>query len=119
MLANGLIMRYASQGIVSTSNPSPWLHPLWRQYALAFGAFVIVSVLNLCVQGWLGYQAIALIYLFSVGIIALFLNHGASFFCTLLTAACWNYFFAPPAFAFNISDTYDNMMLITYFVVTL
>jgi two-component system sensor histidine kinase KdpD len=73
----------------------------------------------LCIQNWIGYQAIALIYLLSIVLLALFISRGPIFFGTVLTAAGWNFFFAPPAFAFNISDTYDNMMLLTYFVVTL
>ncbi len=89
------------------------------QYALALIVFIIVSLFNFWVKRWLGYQAIALIYLLSVVLLALFINRGATFFGTILTAAGWNYIFAPPFFAFNISDTYDNMMLLTYFVVTL
>ncbi len=95
------------------------LLPIWRQYVLAFGVFVLVTVFSFLVQRWIGYQAIALIYLLSVVLLALFINRGATLFGTVLTAAGWNFFFAPPAFAFNISDTYDNMMLLTYFVVTL
>jgi two-component system, OmpR family, sensor histidine kinase KdpD len=91
----------------------------WRQYAAAFITFIIISSLNLLLQKWIGYQAIALVYLLSVVLLALYLNRGPIFFGTVLTAGGWNYFFAPPAFAFNISDTYDNMMLLTYFVVTL
>lgn len=91
----------------------------WKQYALAFLVFVAVSIFSFWVKRWIGHQAIALIYLLSVVLLALFINQGATFFGTVLTAAGWNYIFAPPAFAFNISDTYDNMMLITYFVVTL
>ncbi len=105
--------------MMNTSSAFLWLKPAWRQYALAFAVFVVVSVFNLWLQNWIGYQAIALVYLLAVVIIALFIDRGPTIFCTVLTAAGWNYFFAPPPFAFNISDTYDNMMLIAYFVVTL
>jgi K+-sensing histidine kinase KdpD len=95
------------------------LLPVWRQYVLAFGVFALVTFLSFWMQKWCGYQAIALIYLLGVVLLALVVNRGATLFGTLLTAAGWNFFFAPPAFAFNISDTYDNMMLLSYFVVTL
>ncbi|HTJ00745.1 MAG TPA: ATP-binding protein [Dongiaceae bacterium] len=92
----------------------------WRQYLLAFLTFVAASMLNLLLlERWLGYQAIALVYLLSVVVVSLFIGRGPILLGTLLTAAGWNYFFAPPRFAFNIYDTYDNMMLATYFVVTL
>jgi len=95
------------------------LRPPWRQYVLAFVVFALVTALNFLIQTWVGYQAIALVYLLSVVLLALFINRGATLLGTFLTAAGWNFFFAPPAFAFNISDAYDNMMLLTYFVVTL
>ncbi len=108
---------------VRTLNPlgsiSISLLPVWRQYVFAFGVFGVVTFFSFWMQKWCGYQAIALVYLFSVVLLAMVVNRGATLFGTLLTAAGWNFFFAPPAFAFNISDTYDNMMLLTYFVVTL
>jgi len=91
----------------------------WRQYALAAASVIGVSLLNWWLQHWIGYQAIALVYLLSIVLLALFLDRGPIFSATILTAVCWNFFFAPPVFAFNISDTYDNMMLATYFVVAL
>lgn len=91
----------------------------WRQYTLAFAVFALVSLLNLWLHRWIGYQAIALVYLLSVVLLALLVNRAPVVFGTILTATAWNYFFAPPRFAFNISDFYDNMMLVTYFVVTL
>ncbi len=93
--------------------------PGWRQYVLAVLVFAAVSGVNFILQKWLGYQALALVYLLSVVLLALVINRGPILFGTLLTAAGWNYFFAPPVFAFNISDPYDNTMLVTYFVVTL
>ena len=101
------------------SGVSASLEAPWRQYVLASLVFAATTLLSFYMQEWVGYQAIALIYLLSVVLLALFINRGATFFGTVLTAAGWNFFFAPPAFAFNISDTYDNMMLLTYFVVTL
>jgi two-component system sensor histidine kinase KdpD len=92
--------------------------PLWRQYVLAFAVFLVVSLVNLVLLHWIGYQAIALVYLLAIVLLALFVSRGPIIFGTALTAAGWNFFFAPPVFAFNVWDTYDNMMLITYFVVT-
>lgn len=91
----------------------------WPQYILAFAVFALVSLLNLWLNHWIGYQAIALVYLLSVVLLALLVNRAPVVFGTILTAVAWNYFFAPPRFAFNISDFYDNMMLVVYFVVTL
>jgi len=109
----------AVSGTFSKTLAAPKGLSSWQQYALALVVFVAVSLLNFWLQKWIGYQAIALVYLLSVVLLALFINRGATLLGTVLTAAGWNYIFAPPPFAFNVSDTYDNMMLLTYFVVTL
>lgn len=95
------------------------LVPAWRQYALAFATFVAVSVLNLRLHDWIGHQAIALVYLLSVVLIALVVNRGAIFFGAILTAIGWSFLHAPPRFSFQIEGFYDKMMLATYFVVAL
>ncbi len=95
------------------------LQPVWRQYALACVVFILVSVLNYSLKNVFGYQAIALIYLLSIVLLALFVNRGAILFGTVLSAVGWNYIFVKTPFAFTFSDPYDNMMLLTYFVVTL
>jgi two-component system sensor histidine kinase KdpD len=90
-----------------------------RQYALAFVSFVAVSVFNFFMEHFIGYQAVALIYLLAVVVLALFLGRGPVIFATALTAAWWGYAFAPPRYAFHISSSYDKMMVATYFAVAL
>jgi two-component system sensor histidine kinase KdpD len=91
----------------------------WGHYEVAFGAFVAVSVLNLWLQKWIGYQAIALVYLLAVVLLALFLGRGPILFSAALTAIGWSFIFAPPPYSFHIAGSYDKMMLVTYFVVAL
>jgi len=91
----------------------------WRQYAAAFMAFAAVSLLNLWLQRWIGYQAIALVYLLAVVVLALFVGRGPILLGTALTALGWNFLFAPPPFSFHIADSYDKMMLSMYFIVAL
>jgi two-component system, OmpR family, sensor histidine kinase KdpD len=88
-------------------------------YFMAFGAFVAASLLNLCLQKWIGYQAIALVYLLAVMLLALFVGRGPILFGTALTAVGWSYLFAPPRYSFHIASSYDKMMFATYFVVAL
>ncbi len=100
--------------------PVNWLlaHPS-QQYALAFASFLVASVLNLSLADLIGYQAVALIYLLSVVVLALFLSRGPVIFGTALTALGWSYAFAPPRYSFHISSFYDKMMVVTYFAVAL
>ena len=88
-------------------------------YVLAFSTVVGVSVLNEWLQGWIGYQAIALVYLLAVVLLALFVGRGAIVFGTALTALGWSFMFAPPRYSFHIGSFYDKMMFAMYFVVAL
>jgi len=89
------------------------------EYFVAFGVFVATSLLNLWLQQWLGYQALALVYLLAVVVLALVVRRGPILFGTALTAAGWSYLFAPPRFSFHIASSYDRMMFVMYFVVAL
>ena len=91
----------------------------WGHYGVAFGAFVAVSSLNLWLQKWIGYQAIALVYLLAVVLLALFVGRGPILFGAALTAVGWSFLFAPPRYSFHIAGSYDKMMVATYFVVAL
>ncbi|HXD00499.1 MAG TPA: ATP-binding protein [Verrucomicrobiae bacterium] len=100
--------------------PGNWLlaHPA-QQYALVFFSFVAASLLNLSLVDLIGYQAVALIYLLAVVVLALFLSRGPVIVGTALNALGWCYAFAPPRYSFHISSFYDKMMVVTYFAVAL
>ena len=91
----------------------------WRQYFLAFGIVCLISLLDCWLQRWTGYQALALVYLLAVVLLALVVGRGAILFGTTLSALGWNYLFVPPQYTFHINNLYDKMMLTTYFVVAL
>jgi two-component system, OmpR family, sensor histidine kinase KdpD len=88
------------------------------QYVAAFAIFTAVSFLDLWLDNLIGYEAIALVYLLAIVLLALFVNRGPLIFGTTLTALGWG-FLAPPRFSFHISSFYDKMMMVTYFVVAL
>ena len=99
--------------------PLPLSKKDWLEYGLAFVVFVGVSLLNLWLQTWIGYEAIALVYLLAVVLLALFVGRGPIFFGTALTALGWSFMFAPPPYSFHIGSFYDKMMFAMYFVVAL
>lgn len=88
------------------------------QYALASVVFTLVSLMNFWLVDLIGYEAIALINLLSIVILALFLNRGPVLLATTLTTIGWG-FIAPPRFSLLISSPYDKIMEVTYFVVAL
>lgn len=91
----------------------------WRGYALALGIVAGVTALNATLQRWLGYQSLALVYLLSVVILAMFVGRGPALAAATLTAVLWNFLFVPPTFTFRISGATDVMLFFTYFVVAL
>jgi len=91
----------------------------WIEYGLAFATFALVSLLNLLLKRWLGYQTIALVYLLAIVLLALVVGRGPILFGTALTAFGWSFLFAPPPYSFHIGSFYDKMMTTMYFVVAL
>ena len=90
-----------------------------RQYATAFLTVVVVAAVGNMLDESIGYEAVALVYLLAVVLLALFLSRGPILLGATLTAFAWDYLDAPPRYAFHIFSFYDKMMLATYFVVAL
>jgi len=79
----------------------------------------VTTGLNAILQRWIGYQAVALIYLLSVVVLAMFVGRGATLLAATLTALFWDYFFTEPRYSFRIVKAGDAMMFLTYFVIAL
>lgn len=89
------------------------------QYLWALAAVAGVTLVGLILQRWIGYQAVALIYLFAVVLLGMVVGRGPNLFAAALTAVCWNYLFVPPTLTFRISGIHDAMLFGMYFVVAL
>ncbi len=89
----------------------------WRDYWKAAGVVAAATALNFGLQRWLTNQSLALIYLLSVIVLAMFVGRGATLAAASLTALLWDYFFTEPRYSFRITNTGDAMMFATYFVV--
>jgi two-component system sensor histidine kinase KdpD len=91
----------------------------FRGYGISLGVVLAVTGLNAVLQRWLGYQSLALIYLLSVVVLAMFVSRGATLVSATVTALLWNFLFVPPVFTFRITETTDLMLFFTYFAVAL
>jgi two-component system sensor histidine kinase KdpD len=78
----------------------PKAHP--RDYGIALAVVAGVTGLNAILQNWLGYQSLALVYLLSVVILAMFVARGATLLAATLTACFWNFFFTQPRLTIRI-----------------
>jgi two-component system sensor histidine kinase KdpD len=104
---------------VRSRRPLTRIHSQRGQYLWALGLVAVVTLLSLMVQRWVGYQAVALIYLFAVVLLGMVVGRGPNLFAATLTALCWNFLFVPPVFTFRISGFQDSMLFGMYFVVAL
>ena len=90
-----------------------------RDYLVALGVVAAVTAVNALLQRGLGYQSLALVYLLSVVVLAMFVGRGPTLAAATVTALLWNFLFVPPLFTFRISGATDAMLFFTYFVVAL
>ena len=88
-----------------------------RGYAVAFAVVTAVTALNELLKHWLGYQSLALVYLLSVVVLAMFVSRGAALTAATLTALAWDFLFVDPVYTFRIATIPDFMLFATYFVV--
>jgi two-component system sensor histidine kinase KdpD len=90
-----------------------------RGYGIALGVVGGVTGLNCLLDHWIGYQALALIYLLAVVVLAMYVGRGATFLAATVTALSWDYFFTEPRHSFRIVNAADGMMFVTYFLISL
>src|SRR4029077_4604396 len=88
-----------------------------RGYGVAVAVVAGVTALNVLLQHWITYQALALVYLLSVVVLAMVVPRGPTLVAATLTALLWDYFFTEPRFSFRILNAPDAMMFATYFVI--
>ncbi|EEF57138.1 sensor histidine kinase [Pedosphaera parvula] len=91
----------------------------WKQYGWSLGLVAAVTVLNSSLDSFIGHRAVALIYLLSVVILALFVGRGPVVMTATLSALLWNFFFLPPRFTLYITTIEDAMMFGMYFIVAI
>jgi two-component system sensor histidine kinase KdpD len=90
----------------------------WMRYLLS--VIIIVSVNFICYSFYrgIGYQAISLLFLFTVSLLPLFgFGPGPTLLSALISALSWDYFFIPPLYTFHIAKIEDILMFVMYFIV--
>jgi two-component system sensor histidine kinase KdpD len=91
----------------------------WREFGTALAVVAVTTGICLTIFPYIGYWAVALLYLLTVTVSALRLHRGPTLLLTALSAALWDFLFIPPRFTFYIGQLPDFMMFGVYFVVAL
>ena len=90
---------------------------LGRDFGWGTAVVAAVTGVSWFVQTLTGYQAIGILYMLTVVVLATLLNRWAVLFVATLSAVLWDFLFIPPAFTFRIDSVQDKMMFAMYFVV--
>ena len=92
--------------------------PVW-QYAAGLGVVGICTGVNALLYSHVGAQALALVYLFGVVLLAFGVGRGPTLATATASALMWDYFFLEPRFTLYLIHVDDVMMFCMYFVVAL
>jgi two-component system sensor histidine kinase KdpD len=98
------------------------LQSTWTHYAWALAVVALVTVALVLVYDafpWLGYQAVGLIELFAVLLIAIYFGRGPALAAAFASAFSWNYLFINPRLTFAISEIPDIILFLLYFAIAL
>lgn len=96
---------------------SAWAYYGWALAVVAFVTFGLAMV-HMAFP-WFGYQAIGLIELFAVLLIAVYLGRGPALIAAFASAFSWNYLFINPRLTFAISEISDIILFLLYFAIAL
>lgn len=88
-----------------------------NQVLISTSIIAVVAGVSYTFTNVIGYRSVALILLFTVSILATFLDIIPLLFAALLSALIWDYFFIPPKFTLHVDSGEDILMLLMYFVV--
>lgn len=94
-------------------------HSVWSQYLLAAGIVAIATLLNLVALPLITYQAVGLIELLTVLLIAIYIGRGPAILAAVASAISWNYLFIEPRYTFEISRVDDVILFGLYFAIAI
>lgn len=101
--------------------PNPEMRSRSKQYLWALGITALVIFVDILIFNSLlvGYQAIGLIDLFAVLLIATYLGRGPALVAASISALLWNFLFITPQYTFIISQAQDVILVALYFAIAL
>ncbi|MFA6403704.1 MAG: sensor histidine kinase KdpD [Salinivirgaceae bacterium] len=90
-----------------------------RQYAIAFLAVVLTSLVCFFIKDLIGYQVVSFALLFIVSTLAFFYGIGPILMSASLSALIWDFFFLPPPYTLHVDKPEDMLMLIMFFIIAM
>lgn len=97
----------------------PTRHSTWTQYLLALLLVAAATGVNLLFLPLIGYQAVGLVELLTVLLIAVYVGRGPAIMAAVLSALSWDFLFIEPRFTFTISRPEDAILFVMYFAIAI
>ncbi len=91
----------------------------FQEYLISMGVIAGITGINFWAAQWISYQAVGLVLLFTVQILALFLGRGPVLLAAALSGLLWDFFFLPPIYTFNVGRLENALLFGLYFVIAL
>lgn len=76
----------------------------WKIYGISFGIVATTTLIDFFLSPYLHASNLIMVYLLGVTIVALFGLMGPSILASILSVILYEYFFAPPLFAYGVMD---------------
>lgn len=112
------VIRAEKGGPGSLAQPGlKWSEQVWRECGWAAAVIATVTLVFWFLQQLTGYQAIGVLYLLCLTLLATVFSRRAVLFAATLSAGLWDYLFIPPRFTFVIASLQDQLMFAMYFIV--
>lgn len=90
-----------------------------RQYIIVTFLVFLLSFICYLINDYIEYQIVSFILLFQISVLALFYGTGPILLAATLSSLIWDYFFIPPQFTLHITNPFDILMLIMFFIIAL
>jgi two-component system, OmpR family, sensor histidine kinase KdpD len=112
----------AARPVPKTTLPAVPARTSWPSYLWA--ALIVAATTGLLAvvvarYPGFGYQAVGLLELFAVLLVAVYLGRGPALLAALLSALSWNFLFIHPRLTFVISQVGDIILFLLYFLIAL
>jgi len=88
-----------------------------REYLIALLMVLAVSWTGQFAESFIGYRAVAWIYLTLIVVMATFIGRGATLLAAALSALFWDFLFEQPRFSFSIASAEDRVLFVMYLVI--
>jgi two-component system sensor histidine kinase KdpD len=100
---------------------NPEMRSRGKQYLWALAITTLVMLVDIAIFSMflVGYQAIGLIDLFTVLLIAAYLGRGPALVAASISALSWNFLFIQPQYTFTIAHAQDIILVLLYFAIAI